>query len=87
MRKAKVYLNGVEAGILGEITLCKDYVFEYLEDYRGLPISHTMPTNQQVYSFDSFPPFFDGLLPGGIIRILSPSILLILLLRQILVPW
>ena len=25
-----------------------------------------MPTNQKVYNFNNFPPFFDGLLPEGI---------------------
>jgi serine/threonine-protein kinase HipA len=25
-----------------------------------------MPTNQKIYTFKNFPPFFDGLLPEGI---------------------
>jgi serine/threonine-protein kinase HipA len=25
-----------------------------------------MPLNQRIYTFDRFPPFFDGLLPEGI---------------------
>jgi len=44
----------------------KEYVFEYLNEYDGMAISRTMPTNVRVYQFDKFPPFFDGLLPEGI---------------------
>jgi serine/threonine-protein kinase HipA len=66
MRKARVYVKGNEAGILSEIVQGKDYEFEYLEGYEGLEISRTMPTKQKVYTFKSFPPFFDGLLPEGI---------------------
>jgi serine/threonine-protein kinase HipA len=66
MRKAKVYVKGIEAGILSELVQGKDYEFEYLEGYEGLEISRTMPTKQKVYIFKSFPPFFDGLLPEGI---------------------
>jgi serine/threonine-protein kinase HipA len=66
MRKAKVYVKGIEAGILTELVQGKEYVFEYLEDYKSLEVSRTMPTNQRVYTFNNFPPFFDGLLPEGI---------------------
>ena len=66
MRKAKVYVIGIEAGILTELVQGKEYVFEYLEEYKGLVVSLTMPTNQKVYKFNNFPPFFDGLLPEGI---------------------
>lgn len=66
MRKAKVYVKGIEAGILTELVQGKEYLFEYLEEYKGLEISLTMPTNQRVYKFKNFPPFFDGLLPEGI---------------------
>ena len=66
MRKAKVYAKGVEAGILTELKPGKEYVFEYFEGYDGLEISRTMPTREKVYKFDSFPPFFDVLLPEGI---------------------
>jgi serine/threonine-protein kinase HipA len=66
MRKAKVYVKGVEAGILTEFIQGKEYVFEYLDGYGGLEVSRTMPTKQKVYKFEKFPPFFDGLLPEGI---------------------
>jgi serine/threonine-protein kinase HipA len=66
MRKAKVYVKGVEAGILTELVQGKEYMFEYIEEYKGLEVSRTMPTIQKVYKFNNFPPFFDGLLPEGI---------------------
>jgi len=66
MRKAKVYVNGIEAGILSEIQQGKEYVFVYHNEYKGLPVSQTMPLNKKEYNFKSFPPFFDGLLPEGI---------------------
>ncbi|MBE3085733.1 MAG: HipA N-terminal domain-containing protein [Bacteroidetes bacterium] len=65
MRKAKVLVNGIAAGILRETEPEAKYVFEYLDGYKGLEISRTIPTNQQVYNFNHFPPFFDGLLPEG----------------------
>ncbi len=66
MRKAKVFVKGVEAGTLTELEQGKEYVFEYLDGYDGLEVSRTMPKNIKVYNFDKFPPFFDGLLPEGI---------------------
>lgn len=66
MRKARIYVKGVEAGILTEVVQGKEYVFEYTEEYKGLEVSLTMPTNQKFYKFNNFPPFFDGLLPEGI---------------------
>jgi serine/threonine-protein kinase HipA len=65
MRKAKIYVKGVEAGTLIEIRQGKEYLFDYLDGYAGLEVSKTMPKNISVYKFDQFPPFFDGLLPEG----------------------
>jgi serine/threonine-protein kinase HipA len=66
MRKAKIFVRGIEAGTLTELIQGKEYVFEYLNEYDGTEISRTMPTNIKIYKFDKFPPFFDGLLPEGI---------------------
>jgi len=65
MRSAKILVCGQEAGILTELDFGKKYQFEYFNSYSGTPVSLTMPLNQLVYEFDSFPPFFDGLLPEG----------------------
>ena len=65
MRKATVYLHGNPAGQLIEIGDGR-FQFAYNGDYVGPPISLTMPTHQASYEFDGFPPFFDGLLPEGL---------------------
>jgi len=65
MRKAKIFVSGEEAGILTEIEKGKKYEFEYLSDYIGQSVSLTIPVSKRIFSFDSFPPFFDGLLPEG----------------------
>jgi len=66
MRKAKVFVKGIDAGILTELVQGREYVFEYNEGYDGLEVSRTMPKNIKIYKFEKFPPFFDGLLPEGI---------------------
>ncbi|MHC1707274.1 MAG: HipA N-terminal domain-containing protein [Bacteroidales bacterium] len=65
MRTAKVYMCGKEAGLLSELVLGKEYLFVYLDEYSGFPVSLTMPIARKSYSFDHFPPFFEGLLPEG----------------------
>lgn len=65
MRKAKVLVNNIEAGMLTEMEFGKKCRFEYQNGYSGTPISLTMLVSQTVYEYDSFPPFFDGLLPEG----------------------
>lgn len=65
MRTAKVYVCGKDAGLLSERVFGKEYIFEYNDGYSGLPVSLTMPVEQKSFSFDHFPPFFDGLLPEG----------------------
>lgn len=64
MRKANVLVHGVHAGILEELDKGK-YQFIYSDNYYGAPMSLTMPLINKVYNFDVFPPFFEGLLPEG----------------------
>jgi serine/threonine-protein kinase HipA len=66
MRKAKIYVKGVDAGTLTELQQGKEYLFEYLDGYKGPEVSRTMPINVKLFKFEKFPPFFDGLLPEGI---------------------
>lgn len=66
MRKAEVYVKGDQAGTLAEIIQGKEYIFEYIPGYNGHDVSLTMPVAKSIYKFDSFPPFFDGLLPEGL---------------------
>ncbi|MFC2101120.1 HipA N-terminal domain-containing protein [Bacteroidota bacterium] len=65
MRTAKVYVCGKEAGLFSEILFGNEYRFEYHDTYTGWPVSLTMPVDQKSFTFDSFPSFFDGLLPEG----------------------
>ncbi|BCZ98091.1 TPA: HipA N-terminal domain-containing protein [Legionella pneumophila] len=65
MRKACVSVDGIKAGTLEELQ-GGTYQFTYFEDYHGAPVSLTMPLKNKVYEFDVFPPFFEGLLPEGI---------------------
>lgn len=65
MRKARIFVNNQEAGMLIEVEFGKKYRFEYAEGYSSSPVSLTLPVNQKVYEFDTFPSFFDGLLPEG----------------------
>lgn len=64
MRKARVCVDGVEAGILEELSDEK-YRFTYHSDYHGAPISLTIPLEKPTYEFNQFPAFFEGLLPEG----------------------
>ena len=67
MRKAEVSMHGLPAGILEEIETGKKYRFTYFEKYSGPSVALTMPVNEKEFVFDRFPPFFDGLLPEGLL--------------------
>ena len=66
MRIAKVYVNNTFAGNLTEEIKNQKYKFSYDDSYSGNPVSLTMPVNIKVFHYNSFPSFFDGLLPEGI---------------------
>ncbi len=65
MRKAKVFVNGKEAGTLLELEFGKEFRFDYNDGYTGTPVSLTMALSKKTWDYHSFPPFFDGLLPEG----------------------
>ncbi|MCR8668678.1 HipA N-terminal domain-containing protein [Aestuariibaculum sp. M13] len=58
-------VHGNRAGLLTENSP-NNYHFEYDDNYDGEPVSLTMPIDHKKYSYTSFPPFFEGLLPEGI---------------------
>ena len=64
MKRAIVFVHGKRAGIL-EARNDETYCITYDEQYRGEPISITLPIGDKIYEFKSFPSFFDGLLPEG----------------------
>lgn len=59
-------MHSEPAGVLEELSPGKRYRFAYLKEYEGEPISLTMPVDGSPYEFNGFPPFFDGLLPEGV---------------------
>jgi serine/threonine-protein kinase HipA len=67
MRKAKIFVHNRWAGILEEKDEPRHYVFSYLPDYEGAAVSLTMPLGQRHYLYEQFPPFFEGLLPEGVL--------------------
>ena len=66
MKRAKVFVNGVPAGEIQEIERGKNYRFIYIEGYKGPSVSLEMPLTQSIYDYNKFPPFFEGLLPEGV---------------------
>ena len=66
VKRAKVFVDNNLSGYLVEIKKGQEYEFRYLDDYVGSPISLTMPVTQKIYVFETFPPFFEGFLPEGI---------------------
>lgn len=65
MRHARVSMIGEPAGSLQELEDGR-YHFLYDEDYDGPPVSLTMPVAEREFIFIEFPPFFEGLLPEGV---------------------
>lgn len=63
MRQCEIMMHGEISGTLRETE--SGFSFYYYDGYIGQPISLTMPVQTKEYSFTSFPPFFDGLLPEG----------------------
>jgi len=66
MKKARIFNNGIAAGELFELDQNRLYKFSYYPEYVGDPVSLTIPLSRKLYEFDTFPPFFEGLLPEGI---------------------
>lgn len=66
LRRARVRLDGRDAGILEELTRVGNGTrFEYLPDYDGPPIAPNMPLGKTYKSEESLLPFFANLLPEG----------------------
>lgn len=65
MRSARIFFDNDLTGYLIESEDGKQYRFQYEANYNGPPISLTMQLREEVYLYDEFPPFFDGLLPEG----------------------
>lgn len=64
MKSVIVCMQDIPCGILSEDN--GKYAFTYNTDYEGIPISLRLPLRPEPYTWEHFPPFFDGLLPEGI---------------------
>jgi serine/threonine-protein kinase HipA len=67
MRRIEIFMHGVSAGYLDELTPGTAYRFVYHDTYAGPPISLALPVEKHRFEFDRFPFFFDGLMPEGIL--------------------
>jgi serine/threonine-protein kinase HipA len=65
-RTATVWMHKKQVGTLTELDEGKSYRFAYEPQYLGEPISATMPVKTQTFTFTHFPPFFEGVLPEGV---------------------
>jgi HipA-like protein len=64
MRSALVSYNGVPAGTLSKVA--GKYWYTYLPEYRGRPVSITLPIQEEQYESDIlFPPFVNMLSEGA----------------------
>lgn len=71
-REGMVYINGILAGKLSEMTdqSVEEYIFKYDDKYleTGTPIGHHFPLTATPYVFDVLPPFFSNLTSEGWLR-------------------
>ena len=78
MRQCKVYVHGVEAGVLTEKDNPREYVFRYLKDYleKKLPaVSLSMPLREEEYRSKVLFPYFFNLLSEGENRAMQATLL------------
>lgn len=66
-RRAKVFVQNMEAGILSETEDGYEFAYSpvYLEKETALAVSLTMPLSSDPYKSNVLMPFFDGLIPEG----------------------
>lgn len=64
MRQCKVLVNDKEAGLLQE-TDDRQYIFTYLENYRGAPVCLAMPIRSEAYRSGFLFPYFFNMLSEG----------------------
>ena len=74
MRQCKVYVNGVETGLLQEET-GGGYRFSYDAGYTGRPVCLAMPVRNEIYESDHLFPFFFNMLSEGANRKMQSQLL------------
>ncbi len=77
MRKCKVFVNGIEAGVMTENDNPREYIFKYKKDYleNKLPaVSLSMPLRDEEYRSQILFPYFFNLLSEGENRAIQSSL-------------
>lgn len=79
MRKGKVYVHGIYAGLLCENDSPREYTFQYSPDYlrdmTNPPVSLLMPLREETYRSDVLFPYFFNMLSEGENRTLQAAVL------------
>lgn len=78
MRKCKILINGIDAGLLTENDNPREYVFQYTKEYidKGLPaVSLSMPLREEEYRSRVLFPYFFNLLSEGENRAIQSTLL------------
>ena len=57
MRQCKVFIHDIEAGILKE-TDDRQYIFTYLDEYKGEPVCLAMPVRKDSYQSAFLFPYY-----------------------------
>lgn len=68
MRKCKVFVNGIEAGILTENDNPREYIFKYNKEYldsKLSPVCLAMPLSKEEYHSNVLFPYFFNLISEG----------------------
>jgi serine/threonine-protein kinase HipA len=72
-RTATIFLHEEHAGNLSETEtgFTFNYLPHYLQSKKAMPVSQTLPLQQNAYTSSVLFPFFDGLIPEGWLLILA----------------
>ncbi|MCQ2258693.1 MAG: HipA N-terminal domain-containing protein [Bacteroidaceae bacterium] len=67
MRQGKVFVNDEFAGVISENSSGFSFVYEkgYIESEYSLPVSLTLPLQEEAFESKTLFSFFDGLIPEG----------------------
>lgn len=67
MRKGKVYIEDIFAGIISEEVKGFSFTYDknYLQQDGALPVSITLPLQEEAFHSKTLFSFFDGLIPEG----------------------
>ena len=67
MKRAKVFINSTQAGILTEDDMGYEFLYDsdFLKSDKAEAVSITLPLSEKPYRDKVLFPFFDGLIPEG----------------------